>query len=68
MIHPAQALARVMMRRTEEARGSPCSQGDLQQRIPARHRPRKIRRVVHDALASPDGEFAALHTDLGRCP
>lgn len=54
------------MRGTDEASGSLFSYVDLEARIPARHPLRKIRQVVNDALASLDGEFAALYTDFGR--
>jgi transposase len=54
------------MRGTDQASGSLFSYVDLERRIPARHPLRKIRQVVNDALASLDGEFAALYTDFGR--
>ncbi len=55
-----------MMRGTDETSGSLFSYVDLEARVPARHPLRKIRQVVNDALASLDGEFAALYTDFGR--
>ena len=55
-----------MMRGTDETSGSLFSYVDLEARIPARHLLRQIRQVVNDALASLDGEFAALYTDFGR--
>ena len=66
MIHPAQALAGVDMRGTDEASGSLFSYVDLEARIPARHPLRKIRQVVNDALASLDADFDELYTDFGR--
>jgi transposase len=54
------------MRGTDEASGSLFSYVDLEQRVPDRHPLRLIRRVVNDALASLDAEFAALYTDFGR--
>ena len=51
MIHPSQALARVMMRGTDEASGSLFSYVDLEARIPARHPLRKIRQVVKGSAA-----------------
>ncbi|MFC3632246.1 IS5 family transposase [Paracoccus angustae] len=54
------------MRGTDETSGSLFSYVDLEARVPARHPLRKIRQVVNDALASLDGEFAALYTDFGR--
>lgn len=50
----------VIMRGTAEASGSLFSYVDLAARIPARHPLRKIRQIVNDALASLDGECAAL--------
>ena len=64
MVHPAQALACVMMRGVDETSGSLFSYVDLEARIPARHPLRKIRQVVNEALASLDAEFEALYTDL----
>ena len=55
-----------MMRGTDETSGSLFSYVDLEARVPARHPLRKIRQVVNAALASLDGEFAALYTDFGR--
>lgn len=55
-----------MMRGTDEASGSLFSYVDLEERIPALHPLRKIRRVVNEALASLDAEFEALYTDFGR--
>ena len=54
------------MRGTDEKSGSLFSYVDLEERIPAKHPLRKIRQVVNDALASLDGEFAALYADFGR--
>jgi transposase len=66
MIHPPQAFAGAVMRGADEASGSLFSYVDLEARIPARHPLRTIRQVVNEALASLDGEFAALYTDFGR--
>ena len=54
------------MRGTDEASGSLFSYVDLEDRVPAGHPLRKIRRIVNDALASLDAEFDALYTDFGR--
>ncbi len=54
------------MRGADEASGSLFSYVDLEARIPARHPLRTIRQVVNEALASLDGDFAALYTDFGR--
>lgn len=54
------------MRGTDDKSGSLFSYVDLEDRIPAKHPLRKIRRVVNDALASLDAEFAALYIDFGR--
>lgn len=42
------------MRGTDEAAGSLLSYVDLEERVPARHPLRLIRRIVNDALASLD--------------
>ena len=54
------------MRGTDEASGALFSYVDLEERVPARHPLRLIRRIVNDALASLDAEFGALHADFGR--
>ena len=54
------------MRGTDEAAGSLFSYVDLEERVPARHPLRLIRRIVNDALTSLDAEFDALYTDFGR--
>ena len=54
------------MRGTDEASGSLFSYVDLEERVPAGHPLRKIRRIVNDALASLDAEFDELYTDFGR--
>ncbi len=54
------------MRGADETSRSLFSYVDLEERIPAQHPLRKIRRVVNDALASLDAEFEALYTDFGR--
>ena len=54
------------MRGSDERAGALFSYVDLEERIPARHPLRKIQQVVNDALASLDGEFAAIYADFGR--
>jgi transposase len=54
------------MRGADRATGSLFSHVDLEERVPAGHPLRAIRRVVNDALASLDGEFAGLHAAHGR--
>jgi transposase len=54
------------MRGTDEATGSLFSYVDLEERVPARHPLRKIRRVVNDALASLDAGFDRLYAAEGR--
>lgn len=54
------------MRGTDEASGSLFSYVDLEERVPAGHPLRKIRKIVNDPLASLDSEFDALYTDFGR--
>ncbi len=54
------------VRGTDRATRSLFSHVDLEERVPAGHRLRTIRRVVNDALASLDGEFAGLYAAHGR--
>lgn len=54
------------MRGTDETSGSLFSYVDIEERIPARHPLRKIRRVVNDALVSMDAEFDRLYAADGR--
>lgn len=54
------------MRGTDRTTGSLFSYVDLEERVPAGHPLRTIRRVVNDALASLDGEFAGLYAAHGR--
>jgi len=56
----------VAMRGTDEAAGSLFSHVDLEERVPARHPLRLIRRIVNDALTSLDTEFDALYTLFDR--
>ena len=51
------------MRGTDETSGSLFSYVDLEERVPAQHPLRLIRRIVTDALASLDTEFEVLYTD-----
>jgi transposase len=66
MIHPFRVTTGAVMRGTDEASGSLFSYVDLEERVPAGHPLRTIRRIVNDALASLDAEFDALYTDFGR--
>jgi transposase len=54
------------MRGTDRTTGSLFSYVALEERVPAGHPLRTIRRVVNDALASLDGEFAGLYAAHGR--
>lgn len=54
------------MRGTDDASGALFSYVDLEERVPARHPLRLIRRIVNDALASLDTDFGALYADFGR--
>jgi len=54
------------MRGTDEASGALFSYVDLEERVPASHPLRKIRKIVNHALAGLDADFAALYTDFGR--
>src|SRR6056297_3271083 len=55
-----------MMRGMDEASGSLFIYVDLEERVPAHHPLRVIRRIVNDALASLDAEFDTLYTREGR--
>ena len=54
------------MRGTDRTTESLFSYIDLEERVPARHPLRLIRRIVNDALAGLDGDFDALYADFGR--
>jgi transposase len=54
------------MRGTDERTGELFSYVDLEDRVPARHPLRLIRRIVNDVLRALDGEFAKLYADSGR--
>ena len=54
------------MRGLDKRSGELFSYVDLEQRVPANHPLRKIRRIVNDALASLDGEFDRLYSAVGR--
>jgi transposase len=54
------------MRGLDERTGSLFSYVDLEDRVPAKHPLRVIRRVVNDVLSRLDGEFANLYADGGR--
>jgi hypothetical protein len=54
------------MRGADETSGSLFSHVDIEARIPASHRLRRIRRVVNDTLASLGAEFEKLYRGLDR--
>lgn len=54
------------MRGTDEMTGALFSYVDLEERVPARHPLRLIRRIVNDALAGLDAEFEVLYAKEGR--
>jgi transposase len=54
------------MRGTDKTSSSLFSYIDLEERIPANHPLRKIRRIVNGALTSLDADFDVLYTDFGR--
>jgi transposase len=54
------------MRGLDERTGSLFSYVDLEDRVPAKHPLRVIRRIVNDVLAELDGEFAKIYADSGR--
>ena len=66
MIHLLHGCGGVAMRGTDEASGALFSYVDLEERVPAGHPLRKIRKIVNHALASLDADFDALYTDFGR--
>ena len=54
------------MRGTDKISGSLFSYVDIEDRIPARHPLRQVKRIVDDALVSLDAEFAQLYAAEGR--
>ena len=54
------------MRGTDQISGSLFSYVDIEDRIPARHPLRQVKRIVDDALVSLDAEFARLYAAEGR--
>jgi transposase len=54
------------MRGTDKISGSLFSYVDIEDRIPARHPLRQVKRIVDDALISLDAEFAQLYAAEGR--
>ena len=54
------------MRGTDKISGSLFSYVDIEERIPARHPLRQVKRIVDDALVSLDAEFARLYSAEGR--
>jgi transposase len=55
-----------MMRGSDERSGDLFSYVDLEDRIPAKHPLRLIRRIVNEVLAALDGEFAKIYAEGGR--
>ena len=54
------------MRGSDEQTGSLFSYVDLEDRVPAKHPLRPVRRVVNDVLAALDGDFSRAYADGGR--
>jgi len=54
------------VRGTDKISGSLFSYVDIEDRIPARHPLRQVKRIVDEALASLDAEFARLYAAEGR--
>jgi transposase len=54
------------MRGTDKVSGSLFSYVDIEDRVPARHPLRQIKRIVDDALVSLDADFARLYATEGR--
>jgi hypothetical protein len=54
------------MRGSDERSGELFSYVDLEDRVPAEHPRRLIRRIVNEVLLALDGEFAKIYADGGR--
>jgi len=54
------------MRGSDERSGELFSYVDIEDRVPAGHPLRLIRRIVNEVLAALDGEFTKLYADSGR--
>ncbi len=54
------------MRGTDKISGSPFSHVDIEDRIPAHHPLRQVKRIVNDALVSLDAEVARLCASESR--
>ena len=54
------------MRGSDDQNGALFSYVNLEDRVPARHPLRVIRRLVNEVLAALDGEFAKLYAESGR--
>ena len=54
------------MRGSDARTGELFSYVDLEQRVPAQHPLRLIRKIVNEVLAALDGEFAKAYADTGR--
>ena len=54
------------MRGSDARSGELFSYVDLEERVPAKHPLRVIRRIVNDVLAALDAEFEALYAAGGR--
>src|SRR6516165_9373862 len=54
------------MRGSDERSGDLFSYVELEDRVPARHPLRVIRRVVNEVLVALDGEFSKIYADSGR--
>jgi transposase len=54
------------MRGLDERSGDLFSYVDLEERVPANHPLRLIRRIVNEVLIALDGEFSKIYADSGR--
>jgi transposase len=54
------------MRGSDSRTGELFSYVDLEERVPAKHPLRPVRRVVNDVLAALDGDFSRAYADGGR--
>ena len=54
------------MRGSDERSGELFSYVDLEERVPAKHPLRLIRRIVNEVLVALDSEFTKIYADSGR--
>jgi hypothetical protein len=62
---PFAGIATPHMRGSNERSGELFSYVDLEERVPAKHPLRLIRRIVNEVLVALDSEFAKMYADSG---